>query len=264
MQRIVIFGQGKTGTTALYYKIMEALQPTRVFEAFEPAAYSEPNDPNEFDCSLSKILLTNNTHIDFAKYSNFDNIIYLIRDPRDWILSAVLFRMRSPQIAKNKQSVSRILNILKRKEAAPESISFLELFEEFTISSEQDIDSIIAWIRNLYIWLHGFEQYYDHALTFRYEDLVDSNLSELSQYLKLPLSQGHVTIPDPVSHVIRTRSYNHWRDWFVESDVAVFKPLFDRYIDRHGYSQNWNVNNSPILDPKFGSEYVAKNMSELY
>lgn len=264
MRRIVIFGNGKSGTTALYYKILSALTDQRVFRQFEPHRFVGPDNPENYDYSLSKLLLSSDSSVDFTQYRVFEKNIYLVRDPRDWIVSAILFRMRSPQIARSPASISKILDILKRKEAEPKSISLMSIFEEFVQCSQQQSDILKAWISNMQIWLLGFEAYYQSAFTLAYEDLVDGRLTLLGAYLEIEMPIGEAEVAPVHSHVVRTKGYGDWKNWFLESDVEYFKPIFSDYIERHGYSDNWNLPTNPIIDPAFGSKYVANNMSEKF
>ena len=68
-----------------------------------------------------------------------------------------------------------------------------------------------------------------------------------------------VEVPSKVERVVRTKSYGHWRDWFTEEDVEIYKPLFKDYIEMMGYDMNdWKLNKNPSLSPDLGSEYMQK------
>lgn len=264
MKRIVIFGQGKTGTTAMFYKVKEALAGARVFEQFEPTQYVKPAPNSDYDYSLTKALLSTDRRLDYHAYHDAHKIVYLLRDPRDWLISLLLFRMRSPQVAKRPEAREAMLTLLKRKESDPHSCSVYFMFSEFTRATEQKIETLMAWFLNLHIWLRGFENFYQHDFKIKYEDFVDLNLDALEAYLQIPLDRTPANVENVHSHVIRTKSYGGWRDWFLPADVALFQPIFANYIERNGYSNDWTLNPEPTLDPEFGSKYVERNLSRYY
>ena len=261
MQKIVIFGPGKTGTTALYHKLLSSLGETRVFTQFEPNQLKLPQDSSRYDYYLTKALLSTDRTLEYSAYNSFEKIIYILRDPRDWIISLILFRMRSPVIARNPDAVQKIIALLQRKEQSPNDVSVYTLIDEFAKLTDQNTTGLIAWVRNLHIWLLGFEEFCEQYYTFRYEDLVDANWQGLQEYLSIPLAEGNAQVTETHSHVIRTKTTGDWKNWFLESDVELFQPIFAHYIDRHGYSIDWTLKKDPIIKPEFGSEYVRQNMS---
>lgn len=148
MQGIVIFGQGKTGTTALFHRIRASLPATRTYAQFEPREFSEPANPSEYDYSLTKLLLRSDSQLDYSLYNHFDKKIYVVRDPRDWIISKVLYAMRGPLIARDPKSIAAVLNVLRQKESAPQTTSFNALLEAFANHSGQTAAKFVSWIRN--------------------------------------------------------------------------------------------------------------------
>ena len=101
--RIAIFGQYKTGTTGLYYKIKNSL-PASVRTLFEPQRFTtHPDDATR--PILAKVILGVSgapNPIDYDSFLHFDRKVYLIRDPRDWTVSGLLFMI--PHMDKLRQS----------------------------------------------------------------------------------------------------------------------------------------------------------------
>ena len=263
MKKLAIISQTKSGTTALYYKILHSLTNQNVIGVFEPEQLSIPTD-KEYDYLLVKALIHNNTTLDLNSIFRFDKLIYIVRDPRDWLISRILFEMRGVQIAPKPQAVEQVIELLRQKETKPKSISMYDLMSILAKYTMHNTDNMIAWIRNQQLWLAGFEQQlqiHDHIL-FYYEDMIDNRLNKLEQYLGFSLLAGESQVEKDHQHVIRSKSYGNWKDWFVESDINYFKPLFSHYIKQHAYPDDWTLNNNPRIDPKLCSEYVINNMGK--
>src|SRR5687767_12482448 len=87
--KILIAGLGKSGTTALFYLIASSLgkgpKPKLLFEPKEcPADLRSARGD-----VVAKVLI--DPQLNAASFSHFDRKITLIRDPRDRIISALLY-----------------------------------------------------------------------------------------------------------------------------------------------------------------------------
>jgi hypothetical protein len=86
--KIVIAGLGKSGTTALFSKLKQAMPP-ETYCLFEPLRYEAPAvDPTHV---LTKVLIPHEKMVDFDSFSEFDRKIMIVRDPRDILVSRVLY-----------------------------------------------------------------------------------------------------------------------------------------------------------------------------
>src|SRR5690606_15023024 len=86
-RKIVIAGQGKSGTAALFHKIRAAV-PDSTRLLFEPRAYEpEPDDGHV----LAKVLIDPPGYVDFSTFEPFDKKILIVRDPRDNLISRLLY-----------------------------------------------------------------------------------------------------------------------------------------------------------------------------
>ncbi len=262
--RVVIFGPYKSGTTGLFYKIKNSLSGT-VRTLFEPRRYLRENG-DAGSWVLSKTILGAGEGPENVKYSDFlafEKKIYLSRDPRDLMVSGILFIIQQePSIYNNDERLVRILNLLRQKEADPKSISLCRLFER--IVDESDLHSfrqVTEWLGFQYRWLVEFENRLDDYCPVKYEDFVDGKLEGLEEYLGFPLTgEPHV---DPVhDHVPRTLTYNNWKNWFLEEDVSFFKPFFDAYIERYGYPDDWRPNDKQSIKPEHCSQYVVRTVNK--
>jgi len=113
------------------------------------------------------------------------------------------------------------------------------------------VDEIIRQQR----WLSAFESRRNFFI-LRYEQFVAGNHSELETYLGTRLAVKPPELPTKHSHTARTRFFGNWKNWFVESDIELFKPLFDDYLLRHHYDRSWQLDEKPIINPEHGSQYV--------
>lgn len=260
--RIAIFGQAKTGTTALFYRIKRAL-PWSTRTLFEPTAYA-PRLLDRWRPLLAKVLLEipqASRPVHYDTFRSFKKRIYLVRDPRDWIVSSTLFLIQEHStIYMNLDKLSAILELLQRKEADPASLPLLDILEYvLQASKEIALEDALAWIGRYQNWLAQFESELGPHHTLRYEDFVDNRLNELETYLGLSLKEPAEVAPAH-GHVVRTKSYGNWKHWLLEEDVRRLRPVFKDYLRRHGYTDNWERAPQPTIRPEHCSEYVVRTV----
>ncbi len=95
-------------------------------------------------------------------------------------------------------------------------------------------------------------------LIYKYEDLVDDNFVTLNKYLDTKID-SKIEVPKELNRLTRSKAYGNWRDWFTQEDVEFYKPLYDDYIQLMNYDTNdWKLNENPVLPPELGSEYMEK------
>ena len=257
-EKIVLFGQYKTGTTALFYKIKNSLPDTTRY-LFESPAYNAEND-DKYRSVLAKVILGDPEKIQYESFYNFDKKIYLTRDPRDWVVSSLLFLIQElPGIYENQKYLGQIMGLLKRKERLPKSISVIELLIFILQASEKNnsLKEVAAWITWLHQWLFEFEGQLSNYHLIKYEDIVDNKFLKLEKYLGYEL-HGKAVVESIHNHVPRTKSYGNWRDWFLQEDINFFRPLFSRYLHRYNYPLEWNLQKHPIICPDHCTTYVEK------
>ncbi len=259
--KIVIFGQYKTGTTGVFYKIRNSLDgPVR--ELFECNEYvSSAEDSRRW--ILAKTMLVYNGPIQYRTFMDFQKKLYIIRDPRDWAVSAALFLIQQePSIYADSKKMGVILDLLRRKETDPASSPLLEIFRRIlTLSNRHSFEETFRHISRQYRWLPEFERRLSGHHVVKYEDFVDGRIRALQDYLDIPLT-GNSTVAKVHDHVIRTRSHGNWRQWFCEEDVAFFRPIFRSYMERHGYEDDWELDSDPSIPEEFCSQYVERTVEK--
>lgn len=262
MIKIAIFGQWRTGTTGMFYKIKNSLPPkTPVY--FEPTSYKPPMIRRNTGYELAKVILGSVTESekDVAQYNDFikfDKKILIVRDPRDWIISGLLFLIQQfPEIYSNEKVLSEILGLLEQKEKSPESVSVVQIAELVLRElPNRNLEIMIKWIKLQHELVYKFEETLDDYYLIKYEDFVDGNIQQLQQYLGFELEGDAVVDDMERAHIPRTKSYGNWRDWYLKEDIKMFKPVFKGYLERYGYSDDWETNTERDIDPKHCSIYV--------
>ena len=73
----------------MFQTIRESLAPGNVHELFEPSRYVEPLDP-QVDNVLAKVILGVESGVDYEEFLAFGKAVYIVRDPRDWLVSNMI------------------------------------------------------------------------------------------------------------------------------------------------------------------------------
>ena len=260
-KKIIIFGNWKTGTTAHMYKIKNSLPPdTRLLD--EPHSYlPEPEDDSRY--VLAKVisglrLKDNKEFADYGSFMNFDKKIYIVRDPRDWIISVTLFTVHSTY--GNEKNLNKIYELLHKKETSPAAVPLVEILTLLiSYMNNQTLESFKDWMIHQYDWLLDFEiRLGDHCIS-RYEDFVSDNFTGIEEYLGMEIP-GAAQVDKRHDFIVRTKSYGDWKNWFVKEDIDFFKPVFADYMYKYGYSDEWSINSPQGIDPEHCTEYVKKTV----
>lgn len=199
---------------------------------------------------LVKILLA---LLDYSLLKEFNKKIYIIRDLRDQLLSAFLYNQYHSQ--KSKDEVDFLVEKLREKEQAPSSLSCVELFK---YDREFSYDKMLWHIR---LQESFIREYSNEIFILKYEDFVDQKLESLEKYLEFQL-KGCANVHNSLQRVVRTKSYNNWKNWFTKEDIKYFEPLLCRFMRKLGYEENWEINQHQKILAEHCSEYVLKLQKE--
>lgn len=258
-ERILVVGNGKSGTTALYFRIKKSLQGN-ISESFEPGCFDDIEKHAVPDRHMIvKILLP--LKADFLERSNnfFNKKILIIRDPRDIIISTLLYTgayeicwKRTPE------QIHECMDILRRKEADPSSISAIELLKH--LRDENDYKGVAEFIAH-HVSAAVRLAHDPSFFIFKYEDLIADKLSSLEEYLKFSLTSD-TSVDRGYSRVVRSKTSGSWKDWFLEEDMVFFRPLFEKYIEEFDYDPDWTSNVERRILPRDSSEYFERIVNE--
>lgn len=256
---ILIHGVGKTGTTALFYAIRQALSGN-VAELFEPG---QPALDAALSASpehvLAKVLLREMIQI---PYERFPSKIMIVRDPRDTLVSRLLYAVWHAGFRPDPSCMEAYLTLLRVKERDPGSIPLKDLFSSFGAFQRQhphrDYLQLLVGLARQQELLASRSDFF----LLRYEDFVDGNLQNLSRYLGGLDLDHRVTVDAEVSRVERRKKHGDWRHWFTPEDVAFFRPLLTPAMHALGYGDDWELCAVPTIDPRYCSEYAARLSAE--
>ncbi|HPF35607.1 MAG TPA: hypothetical protein P5571_09115 [Candidatus Krumholzibacteria bacterium] len=112
-------------------------------------------------------------------------------------------------------------------------------------------------------WSFLIEYYRENHTYFqyKYEDFVAGRFEDLSEYLEMEL-RGSSNVDVSHLRVVRTKSKNNWKHWFNEEDVEFFRPIYQEFIDQHGYDPAWTLENTRDIKPEHSYEYYYRLISE--
>jgi hypothetical protein len=272
--KIVIFGLAKSGTTALFYILKRSL-PSRTVCMFEPRSFDaravrrKPirsffkgnREPNV----LAKVLpFRPNDPADAESFCHFEKQIFIIRDPRDRIISRLLYGIYDSNFFDDDRKVTTFLEMLKQKESDSSSVSVKDLLAAFA-ALNGEIFSFDDWARSyrqksIDKPLDFHEQHADLFL-FKYEAMIDQRLDHLAQYLGLTI-HGPVSVAPELNRVTRTKNYGDWRNWFTTEDVESLRPVLQSFLDRYYPQADWELSASPSIAAAHGSLYIQRIVND--
>ena len=271
--KIVIFGLGKSGTSALFYKIRNSL-PAGTISLFEPDRFG-PREELRARLGMlrrgraapdivAKVLPVGRRPVRLRDFDRFGKQVLIVRDPRDRLVSVLLYQSYHASFAHRDEAAAHFLEWLGRKEADPRGVSLLKLLSVFE-SLEGTGDGLSGWLesyreRAVDGWLR-FHAERSHLPVFNYEDLVDARFADLERSLGFALA-GSATVPPTLRRVVRTKGYGAWRDWFTEEDIEAFRPLLSPFVERYYPGSSWELDSTPRIEPEHASLYARQLMDE--
>jgi hypothetical protein len=245
--RILVYGAGKTGTTAVFYAYKNAIPGMTEF--FEPADLSKI-EIAKFPNLLVKSLAVMKHAQDARYFPRFDKKVLILRHPFDRLVSYILYAPNNGHGFFDDRNMDRYLALLGRKLDAPGSIPFrqiVELVDEYQPTAA----GMHAPMKALEAMANNYSDF--HLL--RYEDFVDGNLDELSRYSGVAL-QGNPEIGERQLKVVRSKDYGDWHKWFLPEDVNHFGGIYRTYLDRFGYDTA--LRDADALDEATTTSYAIK------
>lgn len=262
-RNILVVGQQKTGTTGVYSVIKSALLPlqSEYFFSFEPARDVPLRRVLERDPSLNIL-----TKIMYKSFENFDagmfeRKVMTVRDPRDTLVSTLLFKplLKNIAAAVPMSGHRKFIDALQRKEEDPRSVSILELMDTADqVGYRKHRPRRLAADYLAMTRIAGDQGFH----VVRYEDFVDGDVESLAEYLQLPLNPISSETPAWLTHISRSRGHGAWRDWFTSEDVEHYRPLLSQSMSRMGYADEWELNAEPAIAASTSSLYVADRLEK--
>jgi hypothetical protein len=255
--KTLITGIGRSGTSALYFKLQTALPPT-TWCLFEPPAL-DPSAVNASPDVLAKILIGMPYVSDPMRIRAFDKRILIVRDPRDNLVSRLLYRpCGTAEIRDDESKVAAFIDALRSKEADPRSISMQALFElTYLLCGPYHPDRSTA----LQALALDFHRNNDGFVVYKYEDFVAGRYAAIENYLGIRLTDGEAQVPAPHQHGVRTKASEGWRHWFTADDVNFFRPRLASFMAAYGYAADWTLAAEPQIRAEHGSDFVRRSVT---
>jgi hypothetical protein len=262
--KILILGTGKTGTTAMVYKVSGGLPNCHAFSGGHPGKYIGDYENAVYKHTYEERKGKSfDLFRDHLKSEHYDRKIWMARDPRDAAVSRMLYRWHKGHKGKIKQYRTHLELVLK-KEKDPVSISFAEL-SRYSGHGDwpRSIEEVVTEEQVRYDRMHTFVKELGNSwFLFKYEDMISGNFESLSKYLGFTVkADGEIPVSTGKAKVVRKKASGDWRQWFTEQDVELFKPAYRNYMELIGYDLNdWVLDKNPVIEPEYSSVYI-QNLS---
>jgi hypothetical protein len=262
--RIFILGTGKSGTTALVYKVAGGLPNCQAFSGGRPGKYLGDYEnavyKHTYEESKGKSF---DLYLDHLKEVHYDRKIWMARDPRDVAVSRMLYRWQKGNKGQKDQYRAH-LNLVLKKEVAPRSVSFCEIYRHARFNNwPLSLEEVFEEEQVRYQQMHDFvRQLGEDWFFFTYENMVAKNFDALDDYLGFSVA-ADANVPQSTgkAKVIRKKSTGDWRHWFTEADISLLQPAYTGYMTLMGYDCNdWNLAENPQIEPQYSSTYM-KNLA---
>jgi hypothetical protein len=260
--KIMILGLGKSGTTALLYKVAAGLPGCEAFSGGRPGKYV-----GEYKHAVYKHTYEARKGKDFDLYREhlenecYDRMIWISRDPRDAAVSRMLYRWHRGCAGHRKQFLSH-LELVRMKEQNPASIPFIEIcrhaaHEGWPVSAEAVIEEERVRYAEMTDFVGGLGR--DWFL-FSYEDMVAGNVAALNAWLGFAIgSEAEIPESTGKAKVVRKKATGDWRHWFTQVDVDCLKSAYLPYMKLTGYDcDDWRLSPHQVIEPEFSSGYMQR------
>ena len=258
--KILILGTGKTGTTAMVYKVAGGLPNCHAFSGGYPGKhigdYENAVYKHTYEERKGKSFDVFQEHLSKEHY---DRKIWMARDPRDAAVSRMLYRWHRGFSGRKKQYEAH-LDLILKKEKAPHPTPFFEICRYTGHNGwPRTADQVFEEEQHRYEQMLKFVKILEDDWFFlTFENMVENKLDDLNAYLGFEVqSDAEVPSSSGKAKVIRKKASGDWRHWFTEEDITLFKPTFTPYMEFIGYDcEDWNLDPQPIIEPEYSSVYM--------
>jgi hypothetical protein len=222
--KILLLGTGKSGTTAMVYKLAGGLPNCQAFSGGRPGKYL-----GDYENAVYKHTYEERKGKSFELYQehlskeHYDRKVWMARDPRDVAVSRMLYRWQRGNRGDKEQYREHFQRVLQ-KEQDPRSISFSEIcryigYKSWPITTEE----VVEEERIRYQRMHDFVRWLgDDWFRFTYENMVAKNFSELSEYPYMELMGYDI------------------QDWALDPNPAIEPEYSSRYMEDLIRRKSWH------------------------
>ena len=264
MAKVIVLGLAKSGTTGLWSVLVKSY-PRRYLQFFEgqylPSRYNKyfgqtNSEQNPRDVVSKQII---GPDFNFTDLASFDKIIWMVRDPRDRLISYLLYRHYDYRYDSD-EFVREQLDLLRLKERDPDALAMIDL-EARLLLPRPTLESAFFWNdhqKNNFLSALIEE---GRAFIFKYEDFVNQEYSGLENFLGIKMSRN-AKVPKQFQRVIRSKTHSFWNHWFTQKDVDNYIGLFQPFLGQYGYKDEWALAEEKKIDPEHCSRYVRTIINE--
>lgn len=258
--KVFILGVGKSGTTALLYKVAAGLPNCQAFSGGRPGKYGGDYENAVYKHTYEERKGKSfDLYQDHLRQEHYDRKIWIARDPRDSAVSRMLYRWHRGYRGRKAQYRAH-LDLVLKKERNPKSIAFHEIcrytgYSSWPIAAEQVVEEERIRCTRMHDFVKSLGS--DWFL-FKYEDMVAKNFDTLNNYLGFEVQQ-ETEVPESTgkAKVVRKKATGDWRHWFTQEDVQLFKPAYLPYMEAIGYDcDDWALSPNPVIEPEYSSMYI--------
>lgn len=254
--KILIFGMGKTGSTALAYGVKDKLHNHELI--FEPSSLNSIDYSKENLIVKSLNIINWQTEKDY--FSKFERKILLIRHPYDRLISYILYAPHNGLGFSNDYTTSQYIELIKQKVQEPTSISTIKITKFFKDITTLDIIEVCKREYEKLLMLYK-EKSQHKFFQLKYEDFIDSNTKELENYLGIVLNTN-IEVASQVKRVERSKKYGEWQDWLTQEDLSQLNDIFSRFLDEFNYPKNLDFDRSRHINPKHSYLYTIRVIND--
>ncbi len=265
--RIAIFGLAKSGTTALFFKIRNSWKRDEPLKTlFEPNALAIPR--NRRDSILAKVLIGPESYADYSSFLPVEKKIVLVRDPRDRLISRVLYHIFDAPPEVTEEGFQSFRRLLSAKIEDPDSVPLYDLVLETLYHFSPHLKhkpledkrrSMLRFAGQGREWQFFVERKLVRFERIRYEDFIDEKLASLEAYLGFTLDRS-AEVDAEYARVKRSSSYGHWVSWFTPEDLEWCQEAFGECIQDHGYAPTNAVTHRdgspPVIPRETSLDYI--------
>jgi hypothetical protein len=259
MTSILIIGNAKSGTTALYSMIKAALP--QALNVYEPSTKNQFDfierhaSENKLAKSLYDKICYQTTMVDF-----FDCKVHMVRDFRDIVVSYLLYLPLLGGVNEKSSFMQGFVGLLKEKESNPGSVSLRKISNYLEkngirVPTSDDYKLALKYSRH-------YEKNLSNSFLIKYEQLLANDLTELESYLGFGISRKAELSPH-LSYNARQKKSGVWKDWFTDEDVEYYMPLLQPLIREYNYIDDWTLPKIQKIESQFSSEYIERSANRL-
>lgn len=258
---ILVLGPGKSGTTALFFCLKACAE--RHFNVAFPQKF-EPKTAADVDAfsdtfGVVKMLFERYQYTDRSFLQRFNKRIFISRDPRDNVISRLVYYAGTRLPGTDEATRLAILRKFLEKEENPDSVSVLELYAMVAPLLEKPGDARYA--RELACTPADFFNSDDGGFfRLRYEDFLDGKVAHLEAYLGFELS-ADFQVAGSLQRVVRTMAHGYWKNWFTEDDYDYFVAARRDALMRMGYDDLAPYRGKKVISPVEISEYLHRQLA---